>query len=44
MRGIFAMMMAVSASGAAVELTNDNFDDLVFNSGKNAFVKFQAPW
>ena len=28
----------------AVELTPDNFDDVVYNSGKGAFVKFLAPW
>jgi len=32
------------AAGAAVELKKDNFDALVFDSGKNAFVKFLAPW
>ena len=29
---------------AALELTNDNFDEVVLNSGKAAFVKFLAPW
>jgi hypothetical protein len=28
----------------ALELTPDNFDAEVIESGKNAFVKFQAPW
>lgn len=28
----------------AVSLNNDNFDAEVFASGKNAFIKFQAPW
>ena len=28
----------------AVELNKDNFDKEVFQSGKNAFVKFLAPW
>jgi len=32
------------ASAGAVELTGSNFDDLVTKSGKNAFVKFLAPW
>jgi hypothetical protein len=27
-----------------VSLTDDNFDAQVFDSGKNAFIKFQAPW
>jgi len=40
---VFAALCAatVQASGA-VELTLDNFDDEV--GGKNAFVKFLAPW
>jgi hypothetical protein len=29
---------------AALELTPDTFEDAVINSGKNAFVKFLAPW
>jgi len=32
------------ASAEAVELTAKNFDKLVFESGKSAFVKFLAPW
>jgi len=35
---------ASSVSGAAVELTPDNVDDVVFKSGKAAFIKFLAPW
>jgi len=27
-----------------MELTPDNFDEVVFSSGKSAFVKFLAPW
>ena len=26
------------------QLTPDNFDDVVFKSGKAAFIKFLAPW
>jgi hypothetical protein len=32
------------AAGGAVELGGHNFDQEVFQSGKNAFVKFLAPW
>jgi len=36
---------ALSLAGAnAIELTESNFDAEVFDSGKNAFVKFLAPW
>jgi hypothetical protein len=33
-----------TAAGASVELNKDNFDAQVFDSGKHAFIKFQAPW
>ena len=33
-----------SSAEAATELTDATFDKEVFNSGKNAFVKFLAPW
>jgi len=32
------------SSSAAVELTPENFDKEVFQSGKAAFIKFLAPW
>jgi protein disulfide-isomerase A6 len=32
------------ASGTAVELTSDNFDKEITQSGKAAFIKFLAPW
>jgi hypothetical protein len=35
--------LASFADGAAVELTKANFESQVFG-GKNAFVKFLAPW
>jgi len=35
--------LAALAAGKAVDLTPDNFDAEVFG-GKNAFVKFLAPW
>ena len=40
---LFAALFAV-ANGEAVSLTKANFDTEVFDSGKNAFIKFQAPW
>jgi len=39
-----ASTLLVSASAEAVELTKENFKSLVVDSGKNAFVKFLAPW
>jgi len=39
-----ALLLCAVASTAAVELSPDNFDDLVLGSGKSALVKFQAPW
>jgi len=36
--------MTTTVNGHAVELTKDNFDATVHDSGKNAFVKFLAPW
>jgi len=38
------LLLALVASAASVSLTPDNFDALVKDSGKNAFIKFQAPW
>jgi len=43
MKSVFAIF-AVAAAKGAVELTTSNFDDMVFNSGKGAFIKFLAPW
>jgi len=39
-----ALLLATSALLGATELTPDNFDELVFKSGKSAFIKFLAPW
>ena len=36
--------LVAGAAGEAVELTDANFDRLVFASGKSAFVKFLASW
>jgi len=38
------MMALVAGAQASVELTTANFDAEIFDSGKNAFIKFQAPW
>lgn len=35
---------ALFVSGAVVDLDVNNWDELVVASGKNAFVKFYAPW
>jgi len=40
---VLVATLAASAS-AAIELTPDNFDEVVFGSGKAAFIKFLAPW
>lgn len=39
--GLFAF---ASAGKGVVQAGDSNFDDVVLNSGKNAFVKFLAPW
>jgi hypothetical protein len=40
-----ALVCAFAASAhAALELTPDNFDKEVKDSGKAAFIKFLAPW
>ena len=36
--------LAATAAGGAVELTPDNYDKEVTQSGKAAFIKFLAPW
>lgn len=48
---IFATMLrllvascAVATAHAALELTPDNWDTEVVQSGKAAFIKFLAPW
>ena len=37
-------LIAFANAGSVPSLKESNFDDEVFNSGKNAFVKFFAPW
>jgi len=44
MRSLLFLAGLATAGAAAIELTPDNFDDVVINSGKAAFVKFLAPW
>jgi hypothetical protein len=39
-----AALLALAASASAVDMSADNFNALVKDSGKNAFIKFQAPW
>jgi thiol-disulfide isomerase/thioredoxin len=39
---VLAGAVAATAAGSAFDLNNGNFDDAV--AGKNAFVKFFAPW
>ena len=44
LRSLTLLCVAAGASAGAIELTPDNFDELVFKSGKAAFIKFLAPW
>jgi len=39
-----AALLLTALTPGALELTGANFDELVFASGKSAFVKFLAPW
>jgi hypothetical protein len=42
-----SLVLACAVAGAnaeAVSLNADNWDTLVKNSGKSAFIKFLAPW
>jgi protein disulfide-isomerase A6 len=43
MRNLLLCALAAPAFGA-IELTPDNFDKEVLQSGKAAFIKFLAPW
>lgn len=38
------LLLPAGVAAEAVELTDANFDRLVFKSGKSAFIKFLAPW
>ena len=44
MKSIIVASLVAGALGGAVELHSDNYQSEVFGSGKNAFVKFLAPW
>lgn len=44
LRSVLLTALAASAASEATELTDGNFDRLVFQSGKSAFIKFIAPW
>jgi len=37
-------LLGVASSADALTLTNANFKAEVVDSGKDAFIKFQAPW
>lgn len=37
-------VLGVSAASAVLDLTPDNFDDIIIKSGKPALVEFFAPW
>jgi len=39
-----ANLRVAKAPSFVLELTSDNFDKVVFESGKNALVEFYAPW
>ena len=41
---VLAALVAVASAAGPTVLTADNFEANVFDSGKNAFVKFYAPW
>ena len=42
--GLCAVALLGVGDAASVVMTEDNFDEEVFDSGKNVFVKFTAPW
>jgi hypothetical protein len=44
MPALALLAFAAAANAASVTLTSKNFAAEVVDSGKNAFVKFQAPW
>jgi hypothetical protein len=44
MRSVLVLCLFAVANAGSVVLTKANFNTEVVDSGKNAFVKFQAPW
>jgi hypothetical protein len=42
MKSIITILLSLLAVTNAVELTSDNYDEMV--AGKTVFIKFQAPW
>jgi len=44
MEADFAVLASSMVVEGAMDLTPDNFNAEVIDSGKNAFVKFLAPW
>ncbi len=44
MQRLLLVALAIAPAEAALELTKDSFKHEVKDSGKNAFVKFLAPW
>jgi hypothetical protein len=41
---LLALALVAGAQAGSTVLTAANFEAEVKNSGKNAFIKFQAPW
>jgi len=44
MARVATLMLALGTAHGTMELTPDNFDKEVIDSGKSAFIKFLAPW
>jgi len=44
LRATALLLGVVGVASEAVDLTPDNFDKEVLQSGKSAFIKFLAPW
>jgi len=42
MKSIITILLSLLAVSNAVELTPDNYDEMV--AGKTVFIKFLAPW